>query len=199
MEIFSQAFFVGGYFVGPQFSMKKFQNYIQRNINEDIQPLEGSKMVRFGFRRFGIGLCYLAGHLLGDKFLTPVGLIESPEFAAMSFFKRSLYFSIWVKVILAKYISAWLLSEGALILSGMGYNGNWEDGSIKWNGGANVRLRIFEKSSRFQHIIDGFNINTNAWVMSYVYKRLRFLNNKILSQLGALVIILIFSKSILHM
>ena len=64
-------------------------------------------------------------------------------------------------LILAKYISAWLLSEGALILSGMGYNGEWEDGSIKWNGGANVRLRIFEKSSRFQHIIDGFNINTN--------------------------------------
>jgi len=192
LEIFSQAFFVGGYFVGPQFSMKKFQNYIQRNINEDIPPLEGSKMVRFGFRRLGIGLCYLAGHLLGDKFLTPVGLIESPEFAAMSFFKRSLYFSIWVKVILAKYISAWLLSEGALILSGMGYNGNWEDGSIKWNGGANVRLRIFEKSSRFQHIIDGFNINTNAWVMSYVYKRLRFLNNKILSQLGALVFLAVW-------
>jgi len=192
LEMFSQAFFVGGYFVGPQFSMKKFQNYIQRNINEDLPPSAESSMVRFAFRRFGIGLCYLFGHLLGDKFLAPVGLIETPEFAAMNFFKRSLYFSIWVKIILAKYISAWLLSEGALILSGMGYNGEWEDGSIKWNGGANVRLRIFEKSSRFQHIIDGFNINTNAWVMSYVYKRLRFLNNKILSQLGALVFLAVW-------
>ena len=73
------------------------------------------------------------------------------------------------------------------ILSGLAYNGRWEDGSIKWNGGANVKLRIFEKSSRFQHYVDSFNINTNAWVLNYVYKRLRFLNNRSYSQLGALV------------
>ena len=53
--------------------------------------------------------------------------------------------------------------------------------------GANVRLRIFEKSSQMQHLIDSFNINTNAWVMHYVYKRLRFLQSKMLSQTGALV------------
>ena len=112
---------------------------------------------------------------------------ESTEFAALGFLKKSIYFAAWAKIILAKYISAWLLAEGAVILSGLAYNGKWEDGSIKWNGGANVKLRVFEKSTRFQHYIDSFNINTNAWVMSYVYKRLRFLNSKILSQLGALV------------
>ena len=105
----------------------------------------------------------------------------------MGFLKKSIYFAAWAKIILAKYISAWLLAEGAVILSGLAYNGRWEDGSIKWNGGANVKLRVFEKSTRFQHYIDSFNINTNAWVMSYVYKRLRFLNSKVLSQLGALV------------
>ena len=105
---------------------------------------------------------------------------ESAEFAALGFLKKSIYFAAWAKIILAKYISAWLLAEGAVILSGLAYNGKWEDGSIKWNGGANVKLRVFEKSTRFQHYIDSFNINTNAWVMSYVYKRLRFLNSKIL-------------------
>ena len=182
LEMFSHAFFVGGYFVGPQFSMKKFQTFIQRNINEDLPPSR-----RFAFKRFGIGICYLVGHLLGDKYLVPLGFVETPEFIAMGFFKKSLYFSVWVKIILAKYISAWLLAEGAVILSGLAYNGRWEDGSIKWNGGANVKLRIFEKSSRFQHYVDSFNINTNAWVLNYVYKRLRFLNNRSYSQLGALV------------
>lgn len=182
LEILGQSFFIGGYFVGPQFSMKKFQNFIERSINEDLPPSR-----RFAFKRFGIGLCYLLGHLLGDKFLVPVGFVETEAFQSLGFLAKSFYFSIWVKVILAKYISAWLLAEGAVILSGLAYNGRWEDGSIKWNGGANVRLRIFEKSSRFQHLIDSFNINTNAWVMTYVYKRLRFLNNRMLSQLGALV------------
>ena len=27
-------------------------------------------------------------------------------------------------------------------------------------------------------MIESFNINTNAWVLHYVYKRLRFLNNR---------------------
>ena len=64
LEVCSQSFFVGGYFVGPQFSMRKFQNYIQRNINEDLPPSR-----RFAFKRFGLGLAYLMGHLLGDRFV----------------------------------------------------------------------------------------------------------------------------------
>jgi len=182
LEVCSQSFFVGGYFVGPQFSMRKFQNYIQRNINEDLPPSR-----RFAFKRFGLGLAYLMGHLLGDRFLVPVGYVETAEFANLGFLTKSLYFSAWVKIILAKYVSAWLLAEGAVILSGLAYNGRWEDGSVKWNGGANVRLRIFEGASMMQHMIDSFNINTNAWVMHYVYKRLRFLNNKHMSQFGALL------------
>jgi len=185
LEVCSQSFFVGGYFVGPQFSMKKFQNFIQRNITEDLITEGGSR--RFAFKRFGIGLSYLGFHLLGDKLLVSVDYVETAEFASLGFLRKSLYFSLWVKIILAKYISAWLLAEGAVILSGLAYNGRWEDGSIKWNGGANVRLRIFEKSSQMQHLIDSFNINTNAWVMHYVYKRLRFLQSKMLSQTGALL------------
>ena len=64
-----------------------------------------------------------------------VDYVETVEFASLGFLRKSLYFSLWVKIILAKYISAWLLSEGAVILSGLAYNGRWEDGSIKWNGG----------------------------------------------------------------
>jgi hypothetical protein len=36
----------------------------------------------------------------------------------MPFLKMSFYYTIWVKGILAKYIGAWLLAEGAVILSG---------------------------------------------------------------------------------
>jgi hypothetical protein len=36
IEMFSHCFFIGGYLVGPQFSMKKYQNYIRRNIEEDL-------------------------------------------------------------------------------------------------------------------------------------------------------------------
>lgn len=46
---------------------------------------------------------------------------------------------------------------------------------------------MFENTRRFQHYIDSFNVQTNHWIAEYVYKRLRFLNNRNYSQLGALV------------
>ena len=51
-------------------------------------------------------------------FQAPVDYITTKEFQSMPFWKMSFYFTIWVKGILAKYIGAWLLAEGAVILSG---------------------------------------------------------------------------------
>jgi hypothetical protein len=49
----------------------------------------------------------------------PESFVESDEFLNMSTgFKKIFFFSLWVKVILAKYISLWLLAEGTVILSG---------------------------------------------------------------------------------
>ena len=39
-------------------------------------------------------------------------------------------------------------------LSGLAYNGLDKDGEVLWNGGANVRLRIYEKASRFHNVSD---------------------------------------------
>ena len=51
-------------------------------------------------------------------FQAPVNYITTKEFQDMPFLKMSFYFTIWVKAILAKYIGAWLLAEGAVIISG---------------------------------------------------------------------------------
>ena len=48
--------------------------------------------------------------------------------------------------------------------SGLTYNGKDEKGGNKWDGCANVKLRVFENATRFGHLIQSFNINTNAWV-----------------------------------
>ncbi len=116
--MFSHAFFIGGYFVGPQFSMRKYKNFITRTIEEDLPT-----SWRFGFKRLGIGCGYLLFHLVGEMAIVPQSYVESAEFASLGFIKKSFYFSIWVKIILAKYIAAWLLSEGTVILSGLAYNG----------------------------------------------------------------------------
>ena len=49
-------------------------------------------------------------------------------------------------------------------VTGLTFNGKDEKGNLLWNGCANVKLRVFENATRFGHLINSFNINTNSWV-----------------------------------
>lgn len=62
----------------------------------------------------------------------------------------------------------------------------------QWNGCENVKLYVFENTTEFNHYIQSFNINTNRWVGQYVYKRLRFLGNRYLSQMFALLFLAVW-------
>ena len=189
LEMFSHAFFIGGYFVGPQFSMRKFQRFMERNSRGEIR----TSPVTYGLGRLGLGVAYMLTHLIASGYF-PENYVMTKEFEELNFLTRSLYFWFWVKAILTKYIAAWLFAEGACVIAGLGYNGGTDDspGDIKWDGVANVRTVRLETCSKFQHIIESFNINTNQWVASYVYKRLRFLNNKNYSQIGVLVFLAVW-------
>ncbi len=83
-----------------------------------------------------------------EQLLKVVLEIQAPKFGGC-FIIFSLYRA---KVHLAKYMSLWLIAEGIVILSGLGYNGRDADGNILWNGGANVKLGVYENSTRFQHV-----------------------------------------------
>lgn len=72
----------------------------------------------------------------------------------------------------------------------MGYNE--EEGVVKWNGVENIKLFIFENTTEFNHYIKSFNVNTNYWVGHYIYKRLKFLGNRHVSQLTALLFLAVW-------
>ena len=57
-------------------------------------------------------------------------------------------------------------------------NGAEPTGEPDWKGCANVRLRTLESATWFHHYVAAFNINTNQWCMNYIFKRLKFLNNR---------------------
>lgn len=76
--------------------------------------------------------------------------------------------------------------SASCIRFGLSYNGMCNKGEelvSKWDGCNNIKLLRFETATRFQHYIDSFNCNTNHFAAEYVYKRLRFLGNRNLSQL----------------
>ncbi|XP_039764125.1 lysophospholipid acyltransferase 5-like [Pararge aegeria] len=75
---------------------------------------------------------------------------------------------------------------------GLSFNGyvkkSPEDNLVStWDGCSNIKLMRFEGATKFQHYIDSFNCNTNYFAAEYVYKRLKFLGNRNLSQFFTLL------------
>lgn len=65
-------------------------------------------------------------------------------------------------------------------------------GKEDWSGCANIKLRIFENTYSFGDYVSAFNVQTNLWVFQYVYKRLKFLNNRNISHISALLFLAVW-------
>ena len=65
----------------------------------------------------------------------------------------------------------WILTEGASILTGLGFTGYSPSGVATWNGAANVDVLKIELPENTKMLIDSWNIKTNVWLRECVYKR----------------------------
>lgn len=71
-----------------------------------------------------------------------------------------------------KYYGVWTLTEGACILSGIGYNGiDPKTGRAKWDRLQNIRPWEVETAQNARAYLGHWNINTNMWLRNYMYLR----------------------------
>ncbi|XP_018561683.1 lysophospholipid acyltransferase 5 isoform X1 [Anoplophora glabripennis] len=186
LEIFGHSFFPAACLIGPQFPMKRYQEFVAGNYGKKDAPNCPPDSVDAAVKRFTLGVVYLAIFQVFGMFVSDEYLLTD-QFQNLSFFRKMLLLGIWGRYTLYKYISCWLIAEGACILFGITYTGENEHGEAQWNGLENIKISIFENTTEFNHYIQSFNVNTNHWVAHYVYKRLKFLGNRQISQLAALL------------
>ncbi|OJJ43746.1 hypothetical protein ASPZODRAFT_169051 [Penicilliopsis zonata CBS 506.65] len=71
-----------------------------------------------------------------------------------------------------KYYGVWSLTEGACILSGMGYNGfDATTGKVFWDRLENIDPWSLERAQNSYGYLGSWNKNTNHWLRNYVYLR----------------------------
>ena len=71
-----------------------------------------------------------------------------------------------------------------------GYNGRTDDGTeILWNGGENVKFPEVYFITTGTDFMKAFNIKTGEWLSLYVFRRLKFARNVILSQAAVCVFV----------
>ncbi|XP_067142730.1 lysophospholipid acyltransferase 5-like [Centruroides vittatus] len=190
LQISGFTYFFGGFLVGPQFSMRRYLDFVEGKFDEKI--LNGNpSCVRAALRRLALGMVVLSVYQIGNLYV-PERFLLSEYYESMPFWKRLLGVGVWGKICLSKYVACWLISEGSAILSGLTYAGVDDNGRDRWDGCANVDLWGYETTTTFDGIIKSFNINTNLWAAQYVFKRLRFLGNKLLSQFLTLLFLAVW-------
>lgn len=180
LEICGQSYYFGTFLAGPQFSMKRYLQFVN---GEFIDPLHSGppRSIGPGLRRLCFGTLYIGIHQCGSMVFSQEHLV-SDEFMNHYFITRCAFVLVWGRILFNQYVGCWMITEGVCMLTGLSYNGKDENGNILWDGILNIKLYSLETASSFHGMIASFNHNTNLWMSKYIFKRLRFLGSKLVSQ-----------------
>ncbi|KAF8450925.1 MBOAT, membrane-bound O-acyltransferase family-domain-containing protein [Boletus edulis BED1] len=176
LEFLGYSFYFPGSLVGPYLDYASYSSLIDESIfqsAESTKPMrraipDGRK--RVAYRKMLTGLVFLGLYVVvipTHNFSTTL----TPWFAEQSLLYRITVFQFYGFIERCKYYAVWTLTEGASILTGLGFAGFGPSGESLWDGAANIKILEIELPSNFKVLLDSWNINTNIWLRECVYKR----------------------------
>ncbi|KJE94333.1 lysophosphatidylcholine acyltransferase 3 [Capsaspora owczarzaki ATCC 30864] len=179
LEVLGYAYFWGGVFVGPQFPIRRYQAFVSGTL---FKPEQLRESLVPALSRAALGLVYIGVTPVLNGYF-PQSYLFTDAFKALPLLYRLAYLWGLCKAAFLSYVGVWLIAEASCMLSGLSYN----VATKKWDGLANIRVWKFETATSLKACIESFNVNTNDWVARYIFKRLRFMNNKHFSSLSTLM------------
>jgi lysophospholipid acyltransferase len=170
-------------FAGPAFDYVDYQHWLTTTMFEIPAGVDPSKkpptrkkrkIPRSGtpaaWKAAG-GLFWIALFLRFSGLYYPE-VLTGPEYLTYSFPYR-----VWILHMLGvttrlKYYGVWSLTEGACILSGLGFKGvDPVSGKVSWDRLQNVNPWGVESAQNTRAYLGNWNINTNNWLRNYMYLR----------------------------
>ncbi|ORY32801.1 MBOAT, membrane-bound O-acyltransferase family-domain-containing protein [Naematelia encephala] len=177
-------FFFPSFLVGPSFDYSTYDSLIKHTIYDIPPPGTSEAQVKATKRRVPHGrkrVAYL--HLvLGLVFLGVYAVygqraaysrILTPTWYTWGWLTRFGFIQLAGFIARTKYYALWSLTEGACILTGIGFNGyDPKTGRTLWNRVRNINILSIETAESFKVLFDSWNCRTNVWLRDCVYKRL---------------------------
>lgn len=170
-------------FAGPSFDYADYRRWIETSMFElppGTDPTKAPatrkkrKIPRSGTPaawKAAVGLLWIVA------FLQFSSLYNTNVVLADSFKEYSLLRRVWNIHMLGfttrmKYYGVWSLTEGACILSGIGFKGiDPKTGKADWSRLQNVKPMAIELAQNSHAYLGNWNINTNMWLRNYMYLR----------------------------
>ncbi|PBP23862.1 MBOAT family protein, partial [Diplocarpon rosae] len=170
-------------FAGPAFDYVDYRYWIETTMFEVPAGVDPSKKAPTRKKRkiprsgtpatwkAATGLFWIVLFLQLSGWYYP-DLLTGDEYLNHGFFHR-----VWILHMLGlttrfKYYGVWALTEGACILSGLGYKGiDPVTGKVSWDRLRNVSPWGVESAQNTRAYLGNWNINTNNWLRNYIYLR----------------------------
>lgn len=174
-------FFYASLVTGPSFDYADYEKFILTDLFDDVPDSKkpGKKRKRKIPKSGRVALKkVLQGFVWVGLFvyLTPRITVEmslSDDFRNNQKFVYKLGY-LWILGLVErlKYYAVWLISEGACIVVGLGYNGyDAEKDQLYWNRVQNIDPLRFELGQNVHDCLEAWNMNTNKWLKNFIYLR----------------------------
>ena len=110
LEIAAYVYFPSSFLVGPQFSMRRYLDFVNGTLIENSLDLRTSCLAA-GCKRAAFGFVYVAMFQLGTVYVSDQYLLTD-DYRQSGFLTKLFLLGLWGRVNLYKYISCWLITEG---------------------------------------------------------------------------------------
>jgi lysophospholipid acyltransferase len=173
LEFLGYALLFPGLLTGPVVSFYEYRTFINGSYYTGVdvteEALPGRK--RRALYLFTVAVLFLAIYVgLQDVF--PVAHVLDPDFLSHSLLYRLFYVHSASFVSRSKYYFAWMISEGSYVIIGLGFRLSTSRKPL-WDRLENVNPLRIETSSDFKVLVAQWNVCTNQWLNSYVYRRIQ--------------------------
>lgn len=170
-------------FAGPAFDYVDYRRWIDTTLFEVPPDTDPSKVPptrkkrkiprsgRPALKKMIMGIIWVLAFVqLAPNY--PFSFYFSDEYETYSLPRRIWQLYMLGLVTRLKYYGCWYLTEGACILSGLGYNGfDAKTGKVFWDRLENVNPWGLETAQNTRGYLENWNKNTNHWLRNYVYLR----------------------------
>jgi lysophospholipid acyltransferase len=171
LEFFSYVFFFVGFLTGPIADYTEYQAFTDRSMfrkEPGHRIPEGSWWA--GMKRLLMALAAVPLFYAHQRF--PEFYATTPEFLNLPIWHRWLYIIVSSELGFDKYYVVFFLGEGAIMLSGLGYNGRDAQGRVCWDRCLMLRLLPFKLAQDPSTLAANWNIVSASWLKRYVYVRM---------------------------
>lgn len=178
-----EQFYFPALFAGPSFDYAEYRRWIDTSLFEVPAGTDPTKLPPTRKKRriprsgTPATLKAVEGLLWIFTFIKLSSWYPPQTLTSYKYMQYSFPYRVWLMHMVGvatrtKYYGVWALTEGACILSGLGYKGiDPKTGRVQWDRLVNVKPSAVELAQNTRAYLENWNINTNHWLRNYIYLR----------------------------